>query len=96
MHSLLTFLYHMNNTSFFLFLISFGGFRQESYASMWGHYGSKIMGVFLRPLSKVSSLITDIFWWYKPFLYEGLCPICFFGELGFSGSVFMLWISYFL
>jgi hypothetical protein len=57
---------------------------------MWGHYGSNIMGVFLRPLSKVSSLITNILWWYMLFIYEGLCPICFCNELGFSGSIFML------
>jgi hypothetical protein len=38
---------------------------------MWGHYGSKIVGVFLGPLNEVSNLTTDILWWYKPFLYGG-------------------------
>jgi hypothetical protein len=57
---------------------------------MCGHYGSKIMGVFLGPLSKVSSLITNIFWWYRPLFYGGLYPICFCKELDFNGSIFML------
>jgi hypothetical protein len=57
---------------------------------MWGHYGFKITGVFLGPLSKASGSTTDIFWWYKPSFYGRLCPICFFRELGFGGSIFML------
>jgi hypothetical protein len=57
---------------------------------MWGHYGSKIMGVFSRPFSKVSSSTIDILWWYKSSFYGGLCPICFFRELGFGGFVFVL------
>jgi hypothetical protein len=57
---------------------------------MWGHYRSKIMGVFLGPHSEVSSLTTNILWWYMVSLYGGLCPIYFFGELGFSGSLFVL------
>jgi len=56
---------------------------------MWGHYGSKIVGVFLGPLSEPSSLITDIFWWYKISLYGKLCRICISKELGFSGSIFV-------
>jgi hypothetical protein len=66
------------NSSFFFFLISFVQFQQESYASMWGHYGSRIMIVFLRPLSKVSSLTIDILWWYRLSFYGGLCPHLFF------------------
>ncbi len=42
------FLSHMDNTSFFFFLVFFNKFQQESYVNMWGHYGSKIMGVFFR------------------------------------------------
>jgi len=57
---------------------------------MWGHYGSRIMGVFSRPFKKASSLTTDILWWYRPSLYGGLCPIYFYRELGFGGSVIML------
>jgi hypothetical protein len=57
--SLLTFLSHMNSTSFFL-LISFGKFHQKNYANMLGHYESKIMGIFLGPFSKALGFITDI------------------------------------
>jgi hypothetical protein len=57
---------------------------------MWGHYGSKIMGVLSGPLDESSNLITDIFWWYRFSFYGGLCPIYFSRELGSSGSVFML------
>jgi hypothetical protein len=57
---------------------------------MWGHYGSRIVGVFSRPLSKVSRSTIDIFWWYNFFFYGGLCPICFSRDLGSSGSVFVL------
>jgi hypothetical protein len=57
----LTFLSHMNNISFFFLLVSFGEFQQENYVGMWGHYGSRIMGVFLRPFSEASSLTTNIF-----------------------------------
>jgi hypothetical protein len=67
-----------------------------SYACMWGHYGSKIMGIFSRPLSKPSSSTTDILWWYKLFLYGRLCPICFSRELDFGGSIFVLYVLYFL
>jgi hypothetical protein len=45
MCNLSTFLSHMHNISFFFFPISFGKFQQESYACMWGHYGSRIVGV---------------------------------------------------
>jgi hypothetical protein len=54
------------------------------------HYGSRIMGVFSMPITEVLGLITDIFWWYRPSLYGGLCPICFSRDLGFSGFVFVL------
>jgi len=88
MCSSLTFLSHMDNTSFFP--ISFGRFQQESYANIWGHYRSKIVGVFSGPLRKMLSLTIDILWWYMPFFYEGLCPIYFFWELGFGGSLFVI------
>jgi len=84
-----TFVFHTNNTSFFFFPISFGGFQQKSYASMWGHYGFRIMGVLLGPLSEALSLTTDIFWWYRSSFYGGLCPIYFSTELGSSGSIFV-------
>jgi hypothetical protein len=51
---------------------------------MWRHYGSKIMGVFLGPLSEALSLTIDILWWYGPFLYGRLCPIYFSRVLGFN------------
>jgi hypothetical protein len=56
---------------------------------MWGHYGFRIVGVFLGSLSEVSDLTTNILWWYRPSFYEGLCPIYFSRELGFGGSVFV-------
>jgi len=87
MCSSLTFLSHMDNTSF-LFVVF-------SYVSMWGHYGSRIMGVFLKPLSKASSSTIDILLWYMPSLYERLCPICFSRELGSGGSVFVFYVLYF-
>ncbi len=44
---------------------------------MWGCYGSKIVGVFSRPLNEVLGLTTNILWWYRPSFYGGLCCICF-------------------
>ncbi len=58
MCSSLTFLSHTNSTSFLL--ISFNKFQQKSYASFLRHYGSKIVGVFLRPLNKASGSTTNI------------------------------------
>jgi len=51
-----------------------------------GHYGSKVMGLYSRPLSKALNPTIDLFWWYRPFNYGGLCPICFFRELGLVAS----------
>jgi hypothetical protein len=31
----------------------------------------------------------NILWWYKFSFYGGLCSICFFSELGSSGSIFV-------
>jgi hypothetical protein len=85
-----TFISHMDNTYFFFLPIFSSGFWQRSYISRWGHYGSKIMGVLLVPLSEVSGPTIDILWRYRPLLYEGLCPIYFSKELGSSGSIFVL------
>jgi hypothetical protein len=57
---------------------------------MRGHYGSRIVGVFSKPLNEVSNLTTDILWWYRPSFYGGLCPIYFYRELSFGGSIFVL------
>ncbi len=70
---------------YLFFLITFGGFQQESYVDMWEHYGSRVMGVYSRPLSKVLSPTTNLFWWYKPYLWK-IVPHLFFLKLGFSGS----------
>ncbi len=86
----LTFLSYLDNTSFFFLHVSFGEFWQESYACMWEHYGSMVMEVYLWPFNMVSSLITNLLWWYKPFFHGKLCHICFFKELGFGGFVFVL------
>jgi hypothetical protein len=83
-----TFLSHLDNTSFLHVFL--GEFQQESYAGLWGHYGSKVMKIYSRPLIKMLGLTTNLFWWYKPFIYGGLCPICFYKELGFGGSISML------
>jgi hypothetical protein len=42
----------MGNIFFFFLLVFLGEFQQESYVGMWGHYGSGIVGVFLRPLAR--------------------------------------------
>jgi hypothetical protein len=47
---------------------------------MWGHYGSKIVGVFLGPFSKVSRSTIDILWWYMPFFMEDCAPSIFLGS----------------
>jgi len=82
---------------FFFLLPSyfFYEFWQENYVGMWGHYGSKFMGVYSRPLSEVSNSTIDLLWWYMPFIYGRLCPICFFKELWFGGSIFVLQVLYF-
>jgi hypothetical protein len=51
----------MNNILFFFLFVSFGEFQQEYYANMWGHYGSKIVQVFLGPLSEVLGSTIDVF-----------------------------------
>jgi hypothetical protein len=80
----------MDNIFIFFILVSFGGFQNENYENMWGHYGSRIVGVFSRPFNKVLGSITDIFWWCRLSLYGRLCPIFFSRELGFGGSIFVL------
>jgi len=55
-----------------------------------GTYGSNIVKVFSRPLSKASNLTTNILWWYRFFSYGGLCPIYFSNELGSCDSIFVL------
>jgi hypothetical protein len=67
----------MDNIFFFFFLVSFSGFWHKSYVGMWGHYGFKIVEVFLGPFSQVLGLTIDILWWYMPSFYGRLCPICF-------------------
>jgi hypothetical protein len=85
-----TFLFHLDKTSFFFLHVSFGEFRQNNYVGMWGHYVSKVMGVYSRPLNEASNSTTNLLWWYKYFIYGKLCPIYFSKELGFGGSVFVL------
>jgi hypothetical protein len=85
-----TFLSHMDNVTFFFLHVSFSEFQQENYAGMWGHYESKIVGVFSRPFNETSGSTTNILWRYRPFLYGRLRPHFFLRELGFGGSIFML------
>jgi hypothetical protein len=56
---------------------------------MCGHYGSRIMGIFLGPLNEASCSITNILWWNRAYFYGRLCPICFYRELGIGGSIFV-------
>ncbi len=93
--SLINLLISFKQYFFFFFHVFFGRFQQKSYESMRKHYGSKVMGVHLRPVSGMLSLIIDPFWWYKPFIYERVCPICFSRELSFGGSIFMLHVSHY-
>jgi len=44
-------------SSSFLFLLA--GFKLN-YASMWGHYGSRIVGIFSKSFREVLGSITDI------------------------------------
>jgi hypothetical protein len=74
-----TFLSHIDNTSFFL-PIFFGEFWQESYACMWGHYGSRIMGVFLGPFGKVSGSTIDIFDGIGLLSMKDCAPFTFLGS----------------
>ncbi len=73
----------------------FDKFWQESYTCMWRHYGTKVMWVYLGIFSGVSSPTSNLLWWYRFFIYGGLCPICFSRELGFGGSISMFQVSYF-
>jgi hypothetical protein len=50
---------------------------------MWGHHGSKIVGIFLGSFSKALGSNFNILWGYRPSFYGRLCPIYFFRELGF-------------
>jgi len=77
----LTFLFHMDNTSFFL-PISFGKFQQESYANIWGHYRSKIMGVFSRPFTKCQAWLSISFGGICLSLWR-IVPHLFFWGIGF-------------
>jgi len=57
---------------------------------MWGHYGSKVMGVYSGPFSGVLGLIINFLWWYKLFIYGKWCIVCFSMELGFNGFIYVL------
>jgi hypothetical protein len=89
-----TFLSHSDNTSFFSLPISFSMFQHESYVSMWGHYGCKILEVFSRPFNEVSSLTTNILWCIGLLSMKDCAPSTFLRtpskELGSSGFVAML------
>jgi hypothetical protein len=56
---------------------------------MWGHYGTKVMGVYSRLFNMVLGPTSNFLWWYKCFVYGRLCPIYFSRELGFSGSIYV-------
>ncbi len=81
-----TFLSHIDNTSSLFLPIFFGKFQQEIYASMWGHYESKIVGEFSRPFSEALGLTIDILWWYTPYFYGRVCPIYSIGSWALVAS----------
>jgi hypothetical protein len=89
------FFIHLDNSSFLFLLVFSNKLRQESYGGMRGHYGFRVLGVYPRPLNKALGPTTDLFWWYKPFIFGRLCPICFFREHGFGNFIFVLQVSYF-
>jgi len=66
----------MDNTSFFP-LISFSKFRQESYAGMWGHYGSKIVGGFSGPFNEALGSTTISIGGINFFSMEDCAPSTF-------------------
>ncbi len=48
---------------------------------MWGPYGFRVMGFYLRSLSEAPNPTIDLFWWYRPFIYGSLClPYAFIGS----------------
>jgi hypothetical protein len=62
---------------------------------MRGHYGSKVFGIYSKPLNEALGSTTNLLWWYRPFIYGRLCPICFSNELGYGGSISMFHVSCF-
>jgi hypothetical protein len=44
----------------FFFRVFFGEFQQYSYVGTWGHYGSRVMGIYSRPLNGASSPTTNL------------------------------------
>jgi hypothetical protein len=81
-YSSLTLLFHTDNSSFFFLLVYFGGFHHDSYVGMWGHYGSKIVGVFTRPHSKMLNSTIDLFWYIGLSLWR-IVPHLFFSKVWF-------------
>jgi len=67
---------HHNISSFFL-LIFFGDFWQKNYVGMLGHYGSRVMRIYSRPLGKVLGLITNLLWCISFIYMEDYVPIIF-------------------
>jgi len=70
----------ISHEQYLLFLhISFGGFWQESYACMCGHYGFRIMGIFSRPLRNHAQLLIS-FGGIKLLFTEDCAPSTFIGN----------------
>jgi hypothetical protein len=57
--------------------------------------GLRFWESFQGPLTKHQTQLPISFSGIIFFFYGGLCPICFFKELGFGGSIFVLKVSYF-
>jgi hypothetical protein len=72
---------HTNNSFFFFsFPIFFGKFQQENYASMCGHYGSRIVGVFVSPLTKCQAQLPISFGGLNLLSMEDYAPSAFLGS----------------
>jgi len=89
-----TFFSQSNISSFFLVsLVSFDKRIVQVCGDIMGPR-SWVMGIYLRPFNEASGLITDLLWWYRLFIYGGLCPIYFSRELGFGGFIIVLQVLY--
>jgi hypothetical protein len=91
---LLTFFFCSNKKKFFFFRVFCDEFWHESFASVWSHYGSWVMGVYSKPSSGASTSINNLLWWHRPIIYGKLCPIFFFTKLGFGDFICVFKVSH--
>jgi hypothetical protein len=93
--SFVNFLFSFEQFFLLFFLVFCVKFRHESFASMWNHYGSWVVGVYSKPFSRALGPTINLLWWYKLIVHGKLCLICYsFKELGFGGFISMLQVLY--